>query len=348
MGTEHGGPAGQAAAQTLLAALYGRALPQVYGYLLPRCGSAMLAEDLTAETFVAAVAAARRDHPPELTVGWLIGVARHKLVDHWRRADREQRGIGLLASTAEPAEDPWDEHLDVAVAHAALARLPAQQRAALTLRYLDGLPVADVARELGRTLHAPETLLVRARAPSGVSTGKRRLTMTPDALDALRLPPIPVEPRPDFTASLWRRLQGEQDPATGGGATIRYFVPDLAVAVDFYCRELGFDEELRPAPTFAMLYRGDLRLLLSVPGRAHALPDGRLPDSGGWNRIVLEVADLTATVGGLEARGVSIRHGIVTSVGVRQALIEDPAGNPVELFEPLAGYHERARRAGSD
>jgi RNA polymerase sigma-70 factor, ECF subfamily len=150
--------------QTPLAALYDRALPQVYGYLLPRCGNAVVAEDLTAETFMAAVAAAKEDRPPELTVAWLVGVARHKLVDHWRRSDLERRKLGLVVSSAEPVDDPWEAQLDVVAAHAALSRLSAQHRAALTLRYLDELPVADVARELGRSLHATETLLVRARA----------------------------------------------------------------------------------------------------------------------------------------------------------------------------------------
>jgi len=159
VGVEQEGTGGE----TPLAALYHRALPQVYGYLLPRCGSAVLAEDLTAETFMAAVAAAKRDCPPELTVAWLVGVARHKLVDHWRRADLERR-LGVIVSGAEPVDDPWEAQLDIAAAHAALSRLPAHQRAALTLRYLDGLPVAEVARELGRSLHATETLLVRARA----------------------------------------------------------------------------------------------------------------------------------------------------------------------------------------
>jgi RNA polymerase sigma-70 factor, ECF subfamily len=153
-----------------VAAIYRRALPQVYGYLLPRCGSAAVAEDLTAETFMAAVAATRRPGAPgeraaaELTVGWLVGVARHKLVDHWRRVGRQQRAMALAEPAAEVVEDPWGEWLDAEAAHAALARLPAQQRAALTLRYLDGLPVAAVAEHLGRSLHATETLLVRARA----------------------------------------------------------------------------------------------------------------------------------------------------------------------------------------
>ena len=164
MGTEPGS-AGAAGAEPV-AALYRRALPQVYGYLLPRCGSTVVAEDLTAETFTAAVAAVRQGRVPvaEMTVAWLVGVARHKLADHWRRSAREQRGVSAVAVLAEEADDPWPEHLDVQVAHAALARLSGPQRAALTLRYLDGLPVAEVAACLGRSLHATETLLVRARA----------------------------------------------------------------------------------------------------------------------------------------------------------------------------------------
>src|ERR1700678_2214968 len=176
--------------------------------------------------------------------------------------------------------------------------------------------------------------------------------MTPDPLEALRLPVIPVEPRPEFAAGLLRRLGGEQVPARG--ATVRYFVADLDAAVAFYCDGLGFDEELRPAPTFAMLYRGDLRLLLSVPGVAHALPDGTLPDPGGREpggpggrtRTALQVPDLAAAVDALHARGVRFRHEIATSAGVRQTLLEDPSGNPVELFEPIARYHERAPRTG--
>jgi len=149
-----------------VAAIYRRALPQVYGYLLPRCGSTVVAEDLTAETFMAAVAAVRqgRVRVPEVTVAWLVGVARHKLADHWRRTAREQRSLAAVAVLAEEAGDPWEEHLDAQAAHAALARLPGPQRAALTLRYLDGLPVGEVAACLGRSVHATETLLVRARA----------------------------------------------------------------------------------------------------------------------------------------------------------------------------------------
>jgi RNA polymerase sigma-70 factor (ECF subfamily) len=145
-------------------AMYRSALPRVYGYLLPRCGSASIAEDLTAETFLAAVDASRHGTLPEVSVGWLIGVARHKLVDHWRRLEREQRSLAAADELSTDVDDPWDEWFDAEAAHAALAQLPVPQRAALTLRYLDGLPVASVAEHLGRSLHATETLLVRSRS----------------------------------------------------------------------------------------------------------------------------------------------------------------------------------------
>ncbi len=144
--------------------LYDRALPQVYGYLLSRCGQWALAEDLTAETFLAAVDAVRSAVPPPLTTGWLIGVARHKLSDHWRRQAREERTLRAVA--AEPdtgADDPWDARLDALRARDVLQRLGPHHRAALTLRYVDDLPVPEVASVLGRTVHATEALLVRAR-----------------------------------------------------------------------------------------------------------------------------------------------------------------------------------------
>jgi RNA polymerase sigma-70 factor (ECF subfamily) len=147
-----------------LLTLYDEALPQVYGYLLARCGDRGLAEDLTADCFLAAVAAARRPAAGPLGVPWLIGVARHKLVDHWRSREREERGLRLVSGATEETDDPWDAQLDVLRARDALARLGPHHRAVLTLRYLDGLPVAEVAAHLGRTLHATEALLVRARS----------------------------------------------------------------------------------------------------------------------------------------------------------------------------------------
>ena len=156
----------------VLVALYDSALPEVYGYLASRCGSASVAEDLTSETFLAAVDAVRRKAVPDLTVAWLIGVARHKLVDHWRRGEREERRLRALDPNpggAGTTEDPWEVQLDALVAHRTLADLAPQHRSALTLRYLDGLPVREVASCLGRTEGATEALLVRAKAAFRVS-----------------------------------------------------------------------------------------------------------------------------------------------------------------------------------
>ncbi|MDH2424417.1 RNA polymerase sigma factor [Sphaerisporangium sp. TRM90804] len=146
-----------------LLALYDAALPEVYGYLLSRCGQRSLAEDLTAEVFLAAVEAVRKRPPPQLSTAWLVGVARNKLVDHWRRAEREQRGLRVVHGQAHEHEDPWDARLDAMVAREVLGELGPHHRGALILRYLDGLPVPEVARLLDRTVHATETLLVRAR-----------------------------------------------------------------------------------------------------------------------------------------------------------------------------------------
>jgi len=145
--------------------LYDAALPQVYGYLLARCGRRALAEDLTAETFLAAVAACRREPPPVPSTGWLVGIARHKLVDHWRAAEREARGLVAVADgRVSDVSDPWDAHLDALLAQEVLAEQSGLHRAVLTLRYLDGLSVGEVAGVLGRTRRATEALLVRARA----------------------------------------------------------------------------------------------------------------------------------------------------------------------------------------
>jgi RNA polymerase sigma-70 factor, ECF subfamily len=162
-----------------LLALYDDALPQVYGYLLHRCGDEGTAEDLTSDTFMAAVDGVQRGRIPDLTVAWLIGVARHKLVDHWRAKARDERKLAAVeADPRQTAEvDEWDATVDAVVAHDVLADLGPHHRAALTLRYLDGLPVPSVAGHLGRTIHATEALLVRARIAFRNEYGER----TPDA-----------------------------------------------------------------------------------------------------------------------------------------------------------------------
>jgi len=121
--------------------------------------------------------------------------------------------------------------------------------------------------------------------------------------------------------------------------SVRYFVNDVDEAIRFYCQNLGFQEVMHPAPAFAMLSRGDLRLVLSAPGGGpgggQAMPDGTLPSPGGWNRFMIEVADLDGLVETLREQGTRFRNDIVSGVGGRQILLEDPSGNPVELFEPV-------------
>jgi len=120
---------------------------------------------------------------------------------------------------------------------------------------------------------------------------------------------------------------------------VRYIVHDVDAAIAFYCGHLGFREVMHPAPAFAMLTRGDLRLVLSAPnpqaGGGQSMPDGTLPEPGGWNRFAIEVEDLAAMVETLRQAGAHFRNEIVTGVGGRQILVDDPSGNPVELFEPI-------------
>jgi catechol 2,3-dioxygenase-like lactoylglutathione lyase family enzyme len=126
-------------------------------------------------------------------------------------------------------------------------------------------------------------------------------------------------------------------------ASVRYIVDDVDAAIAFYRDRLGFHVEMHPAPAFAVLARDDLRLMLSRPGGSggggQAMPDGQTPKPGGWNRIQMEVKDLDAVVARLTGDGARFRSAIITGVGARQILLEDPSGNLVELFEPL----QRAR-----
>lgn len=120
--------------------------------------------------------------------------------------------------------------------------------------------------------------------------------------------------------------------------SVRYIVNDVDAAMRFYTEQLGFDVALHPGPGFAVVSRGDLRLLLSGTGgpggAAQAMPDGRRPEPGGWNRIQLETDDLAAMVATLTQAGARFRNEIVAGMGGQQILLEDPAGNPIELFQP--------------
>jgi catechol 2,3-dioxygenase-like lactoylglutathione lyase family enzyme len=116
--------------------------------------------------------------------------------------------------------------------------------------------------------------------------------------------------------------------------TVRYFVNDVEEAIDFYCDRLGFHVDLPPAPGFVGLAKDDLRLLLHEPGAGGARKAGGVPQPGGWNRFQIVATDLDATVARLTAQGVRVRGEIVEGPGGRQILVEDPSGNPVELFQP--------------
>jgi len=120
---------------------------------------------------------------------------------------------------------------------------------------------------------------------------------------------------------------------------VRYIVYDVDAAIEFYTKELGFNLEMHPAAAFAMVSRGDLRLVLSAPnpaaGGGQSMPDGTKPQPGGWNRFSIQVNDLEATVERLRKAGAHFRNDIVVGVGGKQIILEDPSGNPVELFEPL-------------
>jgi catechol 2,3-dioxygenase-like lactoylglutathione lyase family enzyme len=118
---------------------------------------------------------------------------------------------------------------------------------------------------------------------------------------------------------------------------VRYIVANVDEAISFYTEFLGFQVDMHPAPGFARISRGDLQLFLNHPGAGgagQAMPDGRLPAPGGWNRIQIEVEDLEATVEKLKAAGANFRNETVNGTGGKQILLDDPSGNPIELFQP--------------
>ena len=124
--------------------------------------------------------------------------------------------------------------------------------------------------------------------------------------------------------------------------SVRYIVDDVDEAIAFYRTHLGFEEQMHPDPAFAMLERGDLRLVLVSPvsadhpgGGSRPMPDGTEQQPGGWNRFMLQVDDLETQVTELQHAGVRFRNQIVTGIGSKQVMVEDPSGNPIELFEPI-------------
>ena len=122
-------------------------------------------------------------------------------------------------------------------------------------------------------------------------------------------------------------------------ASVRYIVNDVDAAISFYTKHLGFSVDMHPAPAFAILSRGPLRLMLSATtgsgASARPMPDGRRPEPGGWNRIQLEVKDLESEVETLRKGGVHFRSDVITGIGAKQIVVDDPSGNPIELFQAL-------------
>ena len=120
---------------------------------------------------------------------------------------------------------------------------------------------------------------------------------------------------------------------------VRYIVHDVDAAIAFYCQHLGFHEDMHPGPAFAMLSRGDLRLVLSAPnpaaGGGQPMPDGAKQQPGGWNRFAIQVDDIAGMVETLRKAGAHFRNDIVTGVGGKQIIVDDPSGNPIELFQPI-------------
>lgn len=328
--------------------LYDDALPQVYGYLLARCRAVAIAEDLTSEVFMAAVQACRRQPRPEPSVGWLIGIARHKLVDRWRAAEREQRGLRAVAREAEMT-DPWDVELDALLARDVLARQSASHRVVLTLRYLDGLAVPEVASVIGRTVHATEALLVRARAAfrRDYQEGVGAVT---DPLDALREPPRPVDPDPTFAAGLRERLEravlgpagppsedreqamlevAETPPHT---LTPYLAVVDARAAIEFYVA--AFDAVPRGEPVVmpdgrvghAELAIGDSVLMMAdeYPELGLLAPVSR---GGPTQTLHLDVTDPDGVVAGAVRLGATLERPVTDQEYGRSGVISDASGH---------------------
>lgn len=163
MESTHRRSAGSPGGPSRLSELYDEALPEVYGYLRSRCGSAVLAEELTSATFVQAALAWSRGQAPELSVGWLITVARNKLIDHWRHQAVVDRSLRLIEGGVVERVDPWNAVLDRERAAQVMQSIPPHYRGVLTLRYLDDLSVPECAEVVGKSVHATESLLARAR-----------------------------------------------------------------------------------------------------------------------------------------------------------------------------------------
>jgi len=307
--------------------LYDRALPQVYGYLRPRCRSEAEAEDVTAEVFLAAV----RRPPPELGIPWLTGVARRKLVDLWRREERDRRQLVTLEAERVPDEESWNAQLDSILARQVLVGLGGHHREALTLRCVDGLPVAEVSRHLGSTVHA-------AGAPLCVPESRfegptRKATKMPDPFDLLRVPGAPLRPRPEFAAELRARLaQSVSTTAVINRVETHLPVSDPRAAIDVYERAFGatlLDEPM--VMPDGSIGHSELAIGDSVVRVAGAHPPELVddPHSLGGTTVQLYVTtdDAEELVRRAVAAGAGVPRPVAPAHGSLMAKLRDPFGH---------------------
>lgn len=270
---------------------------------------------------------------PPLAV-WPIGVVRNQLA-------RAGKGVAIGRDTnSEIHLVPGMERFLGGVAEEAALTViwfahEAHELQTTFARGVDGKVVGPfAARTPARpnALAITEVRLVEVRGPVLVVSGL-------DAIDGTPVLDLKVS-RESLARESSRPTPSPEERAGIRPVSVRYIVDDLDAAIAFYTGKLGFSVGMHPAPTFAMLVRGNLRLLLSVPsgqgGGGQAMPDGTRPEPGGWNRISLELPDLEGTVEKLRRDGAHFRNDIVVGVGGSQILMSDPAGNCIELFEPRA------------
>jgi len=329
-----------------LLTLYDAAMPQVHGYLLSRCGDRTLAEDLTSEVFLAAVAAGG-----DVGLPWLVGTARHKLVDHWRRRARDER----VAEVVEQPHDPWDAELDALRAREVLAALGPHHRAALVLRHVDGLPVPRSPRSSGARCTPPRRCSAAPAARSAGRTRTRRAGMpesrtprspVPDPLDVLAVPvdtPLPgTAPTARFRTALRARLERAllQPRPPGGTMTETPPVPAATAPADVAYLTLAVPDAARARAFYGAVLGWSFAPGTVEDGWAVTGTDPAVGLWGGQGRaevhLCYRVPDLAPALAAVRAQGGTAQEPEVKPYGLL-AECTDPAGLRFQLWEPREG-----------
>jgi RNA polymerase sigma factor (sigma-70 family) len=336
-------------------AFYDEALPHVYGYLAARCRPPSVVEDLTAETFLAAADAVRRDDPPAVSIPWVIGVARHKLADHWRRRASDERRLQLLSSSVTEVGEPGELVLDNVAVRQVLDELDTQHRAALTPRYLDDLSVPDVAELLGRSVQATEALLVRPRrVPAGMR--QRGGPLMTDPFEQLYSPVDALEPEPEFATRLRARLERAFDLPKG--VTVSSITSSSSGQSPSLATARGEQAEITPylavAGAQAALGYYVEAVGARIAGEPIVMPDGRVghaeldiagarrmlseehpeigvvaPSPGGASAVTLhlETTDVDATMQRALVAGAALERPAADHPSGRNGVLRDPFGH---------------------